>query len=90
MLAYLLKRSAFSFFQPVLETGSSWEQTIILTQLDKNSYIEMVRVTLLQQYQPQQDLAAPRDAQQRHMSIALSSACSLHFLPHAGLFPPSK
>lgn len=89
MLAYLLKRSAFSFFQPVLETGSSWGQTIILTQLDKNSYIEMVRVTLLQQYQPQ-DLAVPRDAQQRHVSIALSSACPLHFLPHTGLFPPSK
>lgn len=49
MLAYLLKRSAFSFLQPVLETGSSWEQTAILTQLDKNSNRETVRVTLLQQ-----------------------------------------
>lgn len=89
MLAYLSKSSAFSFFPLVLETGSSREQTFTLTQSDKSSSVEMARVTLLQQFQPQQDLAVPRDAQQRHVSTASSPACSLHFLSHPGLLPPS-
>lgn len=86
MLAYLLKSSAFSFFQLVLKTGSCGEQTFTLTQWDKSSSIEMARVTLLQQYQQQQDLAVPRDAQQRHLSTASSPVCSQRFLPRS---PPS-
>lgn len=75
MLAYLLKSSAFSFLQLVLETGSSWEQTFTLTQSDKSSSTEMTRVTLLQQFQLQQDPTVPWDAQQRHVSTALLPAC---------------
>lgn len=89
MLAYLLKSSAFSFFQLVLETSSSWEQTLTLTKSGKSSSTEMAWVTLLQQHQPKEDLAFPKDAQQQVMSTASLPPCSLHFLPNPGALPPS-
>lgn len=89
MLAYLLKSSAFSCFQVVLEPGSSGEQTCTPTQLDRSSSTEVARVTLLQQHQPQRDLAVPQDSKQRYVTPALSSAFPIQSLPHTGFFPPS-